>query len=94
MKYILAIVCVMGAVVSACAGSNAGNPAGDANADMPGGVIAVQPQTIGVVAYDPNGPAKALSVPTIVGTSGDKASPADPSTPTQDGNSGGAPASR
>jgi hypothetical protein len=93
MKDVLAIVCLLGAV-SACAGGSAGNPDGDVYAGMRGGAIAVQPQTMGIVAYDPRAPLKASTESSIVGISGDREDPANYSTPAQSRSSDVGPASR
>ena len=78
MKAAFAIVCLSGALVSAC--TDDGNPGGSAYAGMPGGTIAAKPQTMGVVTYDPSVLQVASSGDSIMGSSGDKGISARPST--------------
>jgi len=79
MKASLAIVCVASVMVSACANASDGNPGGTAYAGMPGGVIATQPQTVGVVTYDPRALRNMPEQNTILGKSGDRGIPGGPS---------------
>ena len=56
MKFAIALAAVvLPMALSGCMGP-AGNPDGMAYADEPGGAIAVPPQSLGVVSYDPYGP--------------------------------------
>jgi hypothetical protein len=52
MKFVIAAALLGGMTLSACAGPE-GNPNGLPYANEEGGAIAVQPQTVGPVAYDP-----------------------------------------
>lgn len=74
MKAVLAIVCLAGIMVSACASD--GNPGGRAYAGMPGGVIATEPRTMGVVTYDPGAYRNMPGQNAILGKSGDRGIPA------------------
>ena len=86
MKATLVIVCVASVMVSACTNASDGNPSGRAYAGMPGGVIATQPQTEGVVTYDPRVLPKMPEQNEILGMSGDRgilAKPTDAGTSTR-----------
>jgi hypothetical protein len=55
MKFALAAALLGGLTLSACAGPE-GNPNGLPYANEDGGAVAVQPQTVGTVAYNPYAP--------------------------------------
>ncbi len=57
MTYVkVAMAGLFALAVSGCSGVSDGNPNGSPYAGDPGGGIAVQPLTIGVVSYDPYAP--------------------------------------
>ncbi|HEY4079009.1 MAG TPA: hypothetical protein VGM26_18915 [Rhizomicrobium sp.] len=60
MKFATTAALLGGMTLSACAGPQ-GNPNGLPYANEEGGVIAVQPQTVGNVAYNPYAPSPSFA---------------------------------
>ena len=94
MKAGLVAVCVSGFIVPACTNTSRANPGGEPCAAMPGGVIAVQARTLGVVSYDPGAQLKTSAETSITGMSGDGQDPTGLSTLALDENPNGISASR
>lgn len=75
MKWQLGTVGLLALALSAC--GNAGNPNGMAYAGQDGGTIAVKPQTIGTVTYQPYAKAASFQdMKPVIATPGPYAAPA------------------